>query len=410
MRSFPVAFLVAGLMTIAGCGGHSSSSSNSGSSSGNTSGSNPASGANVDAISVNSGPIGGYPNGIFTSVTLCAPGSSSCQSINGVLVDTGSYGLRVLSSALSTLALPQQTDASGNPIAECAHFSDGITWGSIRTADIKIAGEVASSVAVQVIGDSKFSTVPANCSKAGRPMDDQKSLLANGIIGIGPFRQDCPACSIAISNPGLYYACPTSTTCTVTTEAISQQVQNPVWMFPVDNNGTILELPSIPAAGVTSVSGSLIFGIGTQSNNGMGSAKVFTLDGNGFFTTQFDGASYSKSFVDSGSNGFFFDNTNAKLPTSCNPGISGFYCPSTTQNFSATQQGGNGTSNTVNFSIANANVLFCSTCNNWAFNDLGGPSANTFDWGLPFFFGRNVITAIESQPTPAGIPGPYVAY
>jgi hypothetical protein len=32
-----------------------------------------------------------------------------------------------------------------------------------------------------------------------------------------------------------------------------------------------------------------------------------------------------------------------------------------------------------------------------------------FDWGLPFFFGRKVFTAIDSRATPAGI-GPYYAF
>jgi Protein of unknown function (DUF3443)/Protein of unknown function (DUF2844) len=37
------------------------------------------------------------------------------------------------------------------------------------------------------------------------------------------------------------------------------------------------------------------------------------------------------------------------------------------------------------------------------------PAANSFDWGLPFFYGRNVYTAIDAANTPAG-PGPYIAF
>jgi len=52
-------------------------------------------------------------------------------------------------------------------------------------------------------------------------------------------------------------------------------VQNPVTLFATDNNGVIIELPAV--SGVeTSVTGSLIFGIGTQSNNALGSATVYT--------------------------------------------------------------------------------------------------------------------------------------
>jgi hypothetical protein len=32
-----------------------------------------------------------------------------------------------------------------------------------------------------------------------------------------------------------------------------------------------------------------------------------------------------------------------------------------------------------------------------------------FDWGLPFYFGRAIFTAIEGKPT-AGGPGPYFAF
>ena len=56
--------------------------------------------SNVQSIAVNGGPSGNYANGLFTSVTVCVPGSSNCQNISGVLVDTGSFGLRLLSSAL----------------------------------------------------------------------------------------------------------------------------------------------------------------------------------------------------------------------------------------------------------------------------------------------------------------------
>ncbi|MBS1228286.1 MAG: hypothetical protein H6R17_1563 [Proteobacteria bacterium] len=48
---------------------------------------------------------------------------------------------------------------------------------------------------------------------------------------------------------------------------------------------------------------------------------------------------------------------------------------------------------------------------NIAFNDPAAPAIGIryFDWGLPFFFGRRVFTAIEGRSTPGGN-GPYVAY
>ncbi len=110
-----------------GCGGGSSSS-----------GSTPANtitstGANVASISVNGGPAGNYPDASFTTVTVCVPGTSTCQTIDGILVDTGSSGLRILSSVL-TLSLPQQKASDGNPVVECLPFVSGYTWGPVQMA------------------------------------------------------------------------------------------------------------------------------------------------------------------------------------------------------------------------------------------------------------------------------------
>jgi hypothetical protein len=73
----------------------------------------------------------------------------------------------------------------------------------------------------------------------------------------------------------------------------------------------------------------------------------------------------------------------------------GFYCPSSTQTYSAITTGTNGHAGTVVFDIANANTLFAS--GNSAFNNLGGDSGQNFDFGLPFFFGRSVFVGIEGR-------------
>lgn len=56
---------------------------------------------NVQPVTVDSGPLfNGQPIGAndepFTTVTICVPGTTTCQSIDHVLVDTGSTGLRLL--------------------------------------------------------------------------------------------------------------------------------------------------------------------------------------------------------------------------------------------------------------------------------------------------------------------------
>jgi hypothetical protein len=90
----------------------------------------------------------------------------------------------------------------------------------------------------------------------------------------------------------------------------------------------------------------------------------------------------------------------------------GFYCPSSTRGLSAEIQAvTNGRVATINFTVANADDLVRFSPGANAFGNLAGPfgQARVFDWGLPFFFGRKVFTAIEDQATPGGT-GPYVAF
>ena len=155
------------------------------------------------------------------------------------------------------------------------------------------------------------------------------------------------------------------------------------------------------------MSGSLVFGIGTQSNNGLGGAKVYTSDDFGNFTTSYKGNSYSGSFIDSGSNGFYFLDGSTTGITLCGD-FAGFYCPSNTVSVTATNQGINGTSDSVTFNVGNTDSLFAMQ-SDFAYGDLGGEFSGDFDWGLPFFYGKNVFVAIQGASTPGGA-GPYWAY
>src|SRR5262249_2641247 len=147
----------AAMLALAGCGGGGGGGSSSA----------PMPTANTQAIVVDGGPAK-IPNVAFVSVTICVSGTNNCQTIDHIQIDTGSAGLRILAPLISAgLALPQQTDAAGNPLVECAQFVDGFSWGPVKMADIRIAGEQASSVPIQVIGDSNFTTIPASCSSSG---------------------------------------------------------------------------------------------------------------------------------------------------------------------------------------------------------------------------------------------------
>lgn len=381
------------------CGGGASSST-SGSSS-----SSPTPATNFQSIVVNAGPANSYFNAAFTSVTICVPGQSSCQTIGGILVDTGSTGLRVLASSL-TLALPQQTDAGGAPIAECFSFLDGFTWGAVQSADIKLGGEQANAVPVQIIGTAGLPTIPAACADSGVSENTLDTLGANGVLGVGLFREDCGSSCVGTgsSNPGLYYSCPSSG-CRSIAQPLTRQAQNPVWLFPADNNGILIQLPSVAAGGAVTATGMMIFGIGTQSDNALGASTVLTVDANGNLSTIYGGQTYGGSYIDSGSNAIFYlDSKTTGLPV-CTQNTD-FYCPAALQTQSATIRGINGTTSAVPFNVGNADALNGRFS---AFSEVAGPNPGGFAWGLPFFFGRTIFTAIEGQTTPGGV-GPYFAF
>jgi hypothetical protein len=186
----------------------------------------------------------------------------------------------------------------------------------------------------------------------------------------------------------------------------TSQVQNPVALLTQDNNGVIVQLPSVSLGGAPSASGQLILGIGTRSNNSPSGATGYPADDNGEFITVFNGVTLSNSFIDSGSNGLFFD-----APASLLPVCSGWYCPPSTLFLSTITEGYNSSPiGTVSFQIGNATSLF-NNASNSAFAELGGtaPAGSGFDWGLPFFFGRSVFVGIEGTRSTLGS-GPYWAY
>jgi hypothetical protein len=370
-----------------------------------------AAASNVVPVTVDAGPDGNSVNTLFTTITLCVPGSTTeCQTIDHIQVDTGSYGVRILASVL-TLTLPTTLASDGNSLVECTQFVDGYSWGPVSSADLQVSGEKAASVPIQVIGASAFPTVPAACSGIGPAEDTVTAFGANGIIGIGVFEQDCGSgCDAPNTNNGFYYSC-SQTSCAPIAASVAGQVLNPVALFTTDNNGSILELPSVAAPGAATVSGSLIFGIDTQTNNVSGNQTVLNVDpSNGDFTIVFNGQTLTQSFVDSGTNGIFFNDSS--LTACTDPNFSGFYCPASTQNFTATLMGVNNTSATATFSVGNAQALASANPTFTAFPALAGTfaaSTDTFDWGLPFYYGRRVSTAIETRATAVGT-GPYVAF
>jgi hypothetical protein len=418
-RALRIALCTALCLSILSCGGggnsstlESTSTASGGTTTGGTTpptGSTAPSGANVVGVVVDAGPTSTMPsiNTLFTTVTVCVPGTTTCQTIDHIQVDTGSFGLRILSSVL-TLALQPQTTTAGNALLECTAFVDGYSWGPVALADVQISGESASSVPVQVIGDPNFeSLVPPACSGVGPAENTVATFGANGILGVGVFAQDCGAgCATAPDN-GFYYSCGT-TSCQPTAVALANQVPDPVTLFAADNNGVIIQLPSVADQGAATLTGSMIFGIDTQANNASGKQTILTVDPiAGEFTTVFNGQTLTQSFLDTGSNGLYFNDTSVTQCTAT--GLTDFYCPASPESLSAELQGQNGLSDTVSFTISSAANL---TANEAADGSLGGTytaSSATFDWGLPFYYGRSVYTAFQNGTTAVGT-GPYVAF
>lgn len=363
----------------------------------------------VDGSTCTSSMDSPYFNEPCVSVKICQPGTTTCQTINDVLLDTGSYGLRVFKSVLSTSLATALTPISsgGSTLTECAQYGDGSSdWGPLAEADVYVGGEPSVEVPIELI-DSTYSNSSNYCSNADT---GPSTTQYQAILGVGVFAQDCGSECASDPSNGMYFAC-NGTSCSGATAPEAMQATNPVAMLPVDNNGVILELPQVAAGGDTSASGYLILGIGTQSNNVPPPGIVtFPVDpSTSEFQTYFNGQNYS-AFIDSGSNAIYFP-APPQIP-SC-PDNPSFFCPSSSQNLVGTTLGSSGTpAYNVSFTIGNFDA-FLANPSNYVSAQVGGDAGSgisgVFDWGLPFYLGRNVYEGIDGFSSSLGS-GPYWAY
>lgn len=381
-------------------------------------------GANVTPIIVDAGAKAQLVNIPSVSVTICAPGTSNCQTIDHILLDTQSTGLRIIASVLSpSVVLPQVHSAAGDSLFNCLVFANqDYIWGGVNTADVQIANGQASSLAVQLISDHAVNpsvpVTPTDCSQSNLTVPRASlatvtALGSNGILGISVFRQDCGTLCLTSATAGYYYGCPASGCVGATVSRLADELNNPIsQMTGNDRNGVLIVLPAIEPSGRRTATGALVLGVDTEANNQLGTATVLGLDpATGNFTTTYKGQRLTASFMDTGSNGLFFPDSSGSLPVCA--ASSGFYCPASAQALTASNQGvgANNTPTTISFSIVNEESVTTVNGNFAAFDNIGGPSAgpNTFDWGLPFFFGRKVFMTFEGQTSSAGA-GPFVAY
>ncbi len=430
------------VLSLAGCGGGGGSSS-SGSSASSTPASTPTVTATVNTATVT---LDGGPSGLqagnaafntpYVTVTLCAPGSTSnCQTIDHVILDTGSVGLRIIKPVISAsllAALPTQTDSSSNPVGECYQYVNSYVFGSVRTADFSIAGEKVAAMPFQAIGDTgSFTTVPSSCSAGGgTDIATVNAFGANGILGVGTTTTDCGTyCTTdGGASAAIYYDCPSSGCSAIIGRASNaaapfEQLPNPVAAFPADNNGVILALPSVAQAGVPTLTGTVTFGIGTQADNTLAAANVLPVTtsssrlGPGVLTVAYTAGGtaeqLTQSFLDSGSSDYFF------IDTSLNPctesDLIALYCPTSPMQLSPVLTATNGATASGAFTlysplnVADSSNVAPGLGINPTLVTPPLPFANSFDFGMPFFFGRTVYTAIEGRAA-GSVQGPYFAF
>ncbi len=321
--------------------------------------------SDTNAMSVDVGVCGGTLNIPCATVTICQPGwtnaSTQCQTINNILLDTGSYGLRVFSSLVTNFTFTPEK-SGGNDVAECASYLDGSAdWGQVASADVYLGSNTgameAANVPIELINAGWPSTSVATntCADEGNSAIGYPYTLDatpastgfNGVLGVGLFNQDCGSTCSGSSNNSMYFTC-SGSSCSGYAAPSGSQVSNPIASLDYLNGGTVtgynngvaLELPGVPTGGAVSAPGYLIFGI-NSSGNGSGSiadntpgssVMVYTTDSNGYMDTYFNGSIMS-SFVDSGSNGLYFPGPSSL--TVCSS-LSPFFCPNSLTSYTAT--------------------------------------------------------------------------
>ncbi|PRC92163.1 DUF3443 family protein [Solimicrobium silvestre] len=350
----------------------------------------------------------------YVSVKICAPGSTTnCQIIDHVIVDTGSTGLRIAATALSSKLQPGVSgglplvagSSSGTKLTECETYVDSYVYGPVVNADVYIAGELVKSTTMQVFGSSSY-TVPKTCSsQGGTQTDTTQSFGGNGLIGVSFDLAD---------NYPLYFNCKTATGSSCSANTAYAGMPSTVSQFATDNNGVVLSLPAVGASGsTTAVVGTLMFGVSTQSNNVPAAATlpIVNLGGNtslsGTFNTEVGGTWYS-AYIDSGTDVIYFNDTANKnlkaCPTSGN--FDGWYCPTTVQSvpFSMANTGSTTAKGTLTYSVANASVIAGSKViayNNVAGSDGSSATTNSsVGFGLSTFLGHNMYILFNGMTAP----------
>lgn len=358
---------------------------------------NPPQVNNTVPLIADSGYNGKAFNRMFVTVTICQPGTNICQTIDHIMPDSGSTGLRITKSSIQLSGLPAIT-YQGLPITQCMNYGGGYVYGGVVLADVRIGDESATSIPLQIIDDGDQSLVPDSCTSMATYLSFPDSGQ-RGNLGINP-----------MTNPAndytLVYSCESSDSCTELSNPVQQMPQtlnvNVISYFKQDNNGVIFSMPAIANAPAESVVGQMIFGIGTNSNNQVMESTVAVL-GNpssnmANFTTN-TGIQITPAIIDSGTEFIYW--YDALLPA-CPEPFSYLYCPgkpgsifewgSMISNYSG------GSSFFVQAGIANWN--FGGFPDSPVIPLLGSSTtylSNFSIYGFPFFFGKNIYLGFQGK-------------
>ena len=351
-----MALLFFSLIFLSGCGGGSSSSSPTPVCTGTTPPGLPAPISNT--MPVYQSTCAGAINTPTVTLTICVPSSSTCEDVPNILLDYGSTGLR-LSHTLSISGELPQEQVSGQGLFECYQFVSGYNVGPVVTAQITL-GTTSVTVPVQISNSSL--PAPSSCTQGGTASSAPFQPYYNGILGVLFPQYDISSAYYYEGNNGPL------------TPPQNLEVQNPVYLLTSNNNGVLLSgLPAVPSDGAPNVTGTLTFGIS-------GTYTQLETNSNGYITATYLNNSLS-AFFDTGSNGFFIDNSSI---FSCTGNLNGFFCGNDpSQSVTLSGYSSSSTEVALPFSILSAQTLLATGNND--FSTLGGYAQGTFDAGFPAF-------------------------
>ena len=363
----------------------------------------------------------------FVSVTICAPGQTSkgsCATIDNVLGDTGSIGLRIFGGP-SRWPFALLKSGGGVAVIECQMFSDGrALWGPIVSADLIIGGEKAVNIPMQMIDAGYAGAFELGICEPGKQIQSAQDAGFNGILGLNFLTRDklgtyysiygaqgAPVTDCSFNGGVLMN---NNQTCVITWQNPPTQLDpsgvydfrpvNPVTQFPVDNNGFIITMqnlrptkpPSKTPGQSSSATRTLTFGINTKANNRVPASAnfFFTEAEGGVFTAVEPDASYP-ALIDSGTQGWV-------VPPSLKPGVL-FECNGVPTWYCAlppTDVQIDIPSGTVKFTIGNYLNLIETGAG--AFDDIAGPipppGNGAVILGMPFFYGRTIYFGLGGPP------------